>query len=166
MPVNSAPIIKASGELRQGAETGSAGLSQGELATSKSRPVLSPVGAPCSRIGWAHQTDGVFPGLCLFESSRIWLGFESQHPPTTQHPHPHPHLHLHLRLHPPWDPTRQPSSSLPCAPCPQSILHTAVVCHADGVVSETAMSDEVSDFLRSVELLKERREEEDEARSR
>lgn len=28
------------------------------------------------------------------------------------------------------------------------------------------MSDEVSDFLRSVELLKERREEEDEARSR
>jgi hypothetical protein len=40
------------------------------------------------------------------------------------------------------------------------------VCHADGVVSETAMSDEVSDFLRSVELLKERREEEDEARSR
>jgi hypothetical protein len=40
------------------------------------------------------------------------------------------------------------------------------VCHADGVVSETAMSDEVSDFLRSVELLKERREEEDDARSR
>jgi hypothetical protein len=40
------------------------------------------------------------------------------------------------------------------------------VCHADGVVSETAMSDEVSDFLRSVELLKGRREEEDDARSR
>jgi hypothetical protein len=41
------------------------------------------------------------------------------------------------------------------------------VCHAeDVVVSKTAMSDEVSDFLRSVELLKERREEEDEARSR
>jgi hypothetical protein len=41
-----------------------------------------------------------------------------------------------------------------------------VLCHAEGVVSGTAMSDEVSDFLRSVELLKERREEEDEARSR
>lgn len=45
------------------------------------------------------------------------------------------------------------------------------LCHAPRkplivAVPQAAMSDEVSDFLRSVELLKERREEEDEARSR
>lgn len=72
---------------------------------------------------------------------------------------------------PPTEPTLGfPDTRVPRAPASQlntrPELQTPVVCHVEDVAAETAMSDEVSDFLRSVELLKERREEEDEARSR
>lgn len=52
--------------------------------------------------------------------------------------------------------------------CPTSREPLAFLCHVHAATPacNTIMSDEVSDFLRSVELLKGRREEEDEARSR
>ncbi|KAK4661388.1 uncharacterized protein QC763_702710 [Podospora pseudopauciseta] len=59
------------------------------------------------------------------------------------------------------DSTEPRRSALPIVYIFNLISPVCVSCRQDD-----AMSDEVSDFLRSVELLKERREEEDEARSR
>lgn len=64
-------------------------------------------------------------------------------------------LRVGVDFSPLWD---YPTSREPLA----SLCHV----HAAAPTCNTIMSDEVSDFLRSVELLKGRREEEDEARSR
>lgn len=108
------------------------------------------MGAPCCGTGWAHQTAPL--GLCLFAFGLVVKDSASNSVVDISSAPEH------------WKPADSPSAL--CSSQLILILHPSVECHAEDVVQGTAMSDEVSDFLRSVERLKERREEEDEARSR
>ncbi len=160
MPVCQVPSLgHSAGRAAQGPETGFGRPISAPLANKWSSGCpLSPVDAPCwCGTGWAHQTAplgiGNLPVLLRLVVRKPGSG-----------------LALNVDI-----PSVDNLCACACALCaPARQLITLIpfycklpsACHADGVVSETAMSDEVSDFLRSVERLKERREEEDDARSR